>query len=127
MTRYEIPKFGISIEAPAGLTLEVDDVYDEWASLSGPDFHLLINAFVPESSSHSLAETKQQIGAFNEANIEVTHEEDDDNAWRVDYRFLDKGTYGTSARVGMIDCGVSGVDEAQRDRVAACCQTIERL
>lgn len=125
--RYEIKNLGISIEAPEGLHLETDDVYDEWASLTGPDFHLILNAFVPESSSHSLEETKQQIGAFNSAAIEVTREEDDDRTWRVDYRFVTEGTYGTSARIGMIDCGVSGVDEAQRDRVAACCQTIRRL
>jgi hypothetical protein len=126
MKRYEIPNFGISIEAPEGLTLEVDDTYDEWASLTGPDFHLILNAFVPESSSHSLAETKQQINLFNNAEIEITREDDDDRQWRVDYRFVDKGTFGTSARIGMLDCGVSGVDEAQRDHVAACCQTIKR-
>jgi hypothetical protein len=127
MKRYEIPNFGISIEAPDGLTLEVDTVYDEWASISGPDFHLLLNSFVPESSSHSLAETEQQLRLINNAEIEVTREEDNGSEWRVDYRFIDKGTYGTSARIGMIDCGVSGVDEAQRDRVAACCCTIRRL
>jgi hypothetical protein len=127
MKRYEIPSLGISIEAPDGLKLEADDVYAEWATITGPDFHLIINAFVPESSSHSLEETKSQIGLVNNAAIEVTHEEEYDREWRVDYKFVDKGTYGTSARVLLVDCGVSGVTEDHRDRVAAVCRTIKRL
>ena len=124
---YRIPELGVTIDAPPGLAVNADTVYEEWAILTGPGFELRINAFVPERSSHSAEETKNHILALNEGAIKFTYEEDHGRTWRIDYE-LANGLAGTSMRVdAFVDCGIGGVTPAQRDLVAALCTTIRRI
>ncbi|MFN0247041.1 MAG: hypothetical protein ACKV2T_09035 [Kofleriaceae bacterium] len=118
--------FFISIRVPTSFKTFMSP-YDDYINLEGPDYTFAIEAFVPEKSSQSMSESKDLVKLLGKDTfVKFTLEYDGDTTWRLDWDEKN-GKAGTTMRIGLLDCGASGISPAQRDIVAAMCASIEKL
>lgn len=124
--RDEKSSFFISIRVPKSFKMLVSS-YDDFINFEGPEYTFAVNAFVPEKSSQSMSESKDLVTSLNKDTfVKFTLEYDGDTTWRIDWDEKN-GKSGTTMRIGLLDCGASGILPAQRDVVAAMCASIEKL